>query len=451
MTAVMRSMSVVTGPKVLRIGVVQGGRVIEERVLKERMTITIGASESAMFVVPSHDIATSFKLFQRVGDSYVLNVSERMTGRIALPSGITTIRAGHAQQISITDDARGRIVVGDTTFLFQFVAPPPVQARPQLPLSVKNGLASQHDWKLTFIAAVSFLVHFGVVGSMYSDWADPIVNDGVTVAGLIDMLPKTPPPPVEVQEQPDPNVTAPPVPTTNAAADPTPTPANPNAGRNTPTVTPSPGPISDRKAAALAAAADALRMQQIASVNAGPSVEGALERSNAPNVDLGTVAERNIAVAYTNKDLKTGGSDPIAASTPGLGHIARTKGDPNAKKAGDERPVDGPTAQANIGKPIPSVPMSDADRVVANLRGRFRSCYQNGLDGDPTMSGKVVIRAQVGPNGEVSSSEIASSQGLSPAVNQCIAGVVKRATFNAPGGGGSTLQIPVSFVQQGKQ
>src|SRR4029078_6377625 len=64
---------------------------------------------------------------------------------------------------------------------------------------------------------------------------------------------------------------------------------------------------------------------------------------------------------------------------------------------------------------------------------------------------KVLISAKVGPNGEVSSADVASNTGLSPTVASCIAGVVKRATFSAPGGGGSTLQIPVTFVQQGKE
>jgi hypothetical protein len=66
------------------------------------------------------------------------------------------------------------------------------------------------------------------------------------------------------------------------------------------------------------------------------------------------------------------------------------------------------------------------------------------------MAGKVVITAKVGPNGEVSSADVTSNSGLSPGVASCIAGVVKRAQFNAPGGGGSTLNIPVTFVQQGK-
>ena len=45
MTAVMRAMPQVTGPKVLRIGVVQGGRVSEERIIKQRTHVTVGPSE----------------------------------------------------------------------------------------------------------------------------------------------------------------------------------------------------------------------------------------------------------------------------------------------------------------------------------------------------------------------------------------------------------------------
>ena len=79
-----------------------------------------------------------------------------MTGRVALADRHHRRRAGacerqakrvgNAYQLKLTEDARGKVVVGDTTFLFQFVAPPPVQPKPQLPLAVKGGLASQIDW-----------------------------------------------------------------------------------------------------------------------------------------------------------------------------------------------------------------------------------------------------------------------------------------------------------------
>src|SRR3954468_16692239 len=141
MTAVMRAMPQATGPKVLRIGLVQGGKVIEERVIKQRTSVTIGPSEKSMFVIPSKHIPPSFKLFDLIGQEYVLNFLDGMTGRVALKTGISDLGAlrgqakrvplGNAQayQISLSEEARGKVVIGETTFLFQFVAPPPVQPK----------------------------------------------------------------------------------------------------------------------------------------------------------------------------------------------------------------------------------------------------------------------------------------------------------------------------------
>src|SRR5271156_5898501 len=207
MTAVMRAIQQTTGPKVLRIGLVASGRILEERIVKQRTSVTVGPSEKSMFVVQAN-VPSQFKLFELIGADYYLNFLDGMTGRVALATGITDLvalkgqakRVGPAYQIRLTDEARGKVVIGETTFLFQFVAPPPVQPRPQLPLSVKGGLASQIDWNLTIIAAFSFMLHFALIGAMYSDWMDPVVNDDLT-AGLLDMVQKTMPPPTETAEE----------------------------------------------------------------------------------------------------------------------------------------------------------------------------------------------------------------------------------------------------------
>ena len=68
MTAVMRAVAQQTGPKVLRIGLVQSGRVIEERIIKQRTSVTIGSSEKAMFVVPTTSVPSQFKLFELIGN-----------------------------------------------------------------------------------------------------------------------------------------------------------------------------------------------------------------------------------------------------------------------------------------------------------------------------------------------------------------------------------------------
>lgn len=460
MTAVMRAMSVATGPKVLRIGLVQAGRVVEERIIKQRLTVTVGSNERATFVIPSQAVPPMFKLFELIGNDYHLNYLDGMTGRVALATGITDLNAlrgqakkvGGAYQVKLTEEARGKVVVGETTFLFQFVAPPPVQPRPQLPLAVKGGLASQIDWSLTIIAAFSFLIHFGLVGAMYSDWMDPVVGDDFNVAGLVDMMKNIPQPTVTETPTTDPNTAA-----TSTAQAATPKPSGGGAGgaKNTGSgQSKASGSVGDKQAAALAAQADAMQMQMLAALGGGSAVQGALNRSDIPPVDLSGAAASGAGVAAGTGDLKVsggGGAVHGGGKGGGLGGLGGgTKGSGTGESAGGERKVEGPKGDAVINGSSATVPISDADRVIAGLRPRFRQCYQTGLNSDPSMAGKVVVSAKVGPNGEVSSADIASNSGLSPAVASCIAGVVKRAQFSPPGGGGSTLNIPVTFVQQGK-
>ncbi|MEN9581984.1 MAG: hypothetical protein RJA70_4993, partial [Pseudomonadota bacterium] len=209
MTAVMRAVAP-SGPKVLRIGLVQGGRVIEERVVRKRQTVTVGPSEKNLFVVPAQDLPLSFKLFELVDGVYYLNFTAAMEGRVALPTGASTLSMLQGQarrtpsggyQVTLTDDSRGKVSLGDTTFLFQFVAPPPVQPRPQLPVSVTRG-ASGIDWTTTMIAAFSFLAHFMAIGALYSDWLDPpVVDYEMSVKGLVEAVKNLPPPP-QLEEKP---------------------------------------------------------------------------------------------------------------------------------------------------------------------------------------------------------------------------------------------------------
>ena len=92
-----------------------------------------------------------------IGSDYYLNFLDgmRWLGSLSRPVSRTSLacavrrrRLATRIRCALTDEARGKVVVGGTTFLFQFVAPPPPQPRPQLPLAVKVGLASQIDWNL---------------------------------------------------------------------------------------------------------------------------------------------------------------------------------------------------------------------------------------------------------------------------------------------------------------
>jgi WD40 repeat protein len=90
---------------------------------------------------------------------------------------------------------------------------------------------------------------------------------------------------------------------------------------------------------------------------------------------------------------------------------------------------------------------ANAERVVAALRPGFRACYNQGLQFDPTMTGKVVVSAKVSPNGEVDSADTIQNTGLSNGVVQCILRKVRNAQFDAPGPA-STLQFPITFARR---
>src|SRR5437879_4288398 len=93
MTAVMRAVAQQSGPKVLRIGLVPSGRVIEARVLDPRTAVVGGQHEQSTFVVPTPNIPPQFKLFELIGNDYCLNFLDGMTGRVALATGISDLGA----------------------------------------------------------------------------------------------------------------------------------------------------------------------------------------------------------------------------------------------------------------------------------------------------------------------------------------------------------------------
>ena len=95
-----------------------------------------------------------------------------MDGRVSLGDQVVALpalRQGKAQKkgelwhLLLPDRSRGKVVIGDVTVLFQFVTPPPVQPRPQLPPSVRSSLMQNLDWMLVAVVAASFIMHFGFV------------------------------------------------------------------------------------------------------------------------------------------------------------------------------------------------------------------------------------------------------------------------------------------------
>lgn len=463
MTAVMRAMPQATGPKVLRIGLVQGGKVIEERVIKQRTHVTIGPSEKSMFVIPSKNIPPNFRLFELVGNDYVLNYLDGMTGRVALKTGISDLGALRSQarrvpvgnvqmyQVQLSEEARGKVVVGETTFLFQFVAPPPVQPKPQLPVSVKAGLADGIDWTTTIIAAFSFLFHFGAVGSIYSDWMDPVLDDEVDINQLLESVKQLPPPPPVEQPKEVSDATA----STAAAATEAPKAGGTGGGAKG-AGTGGGGRIGDARASAISNELAQLDVAMVGALNSGGSAtQGVLNSGDVPTGLLDGAAQSGAGVGQGGvAGLNLGGGSgggtvrPGAVGGGGLGSIGNT-GSAGAAGVGSAAKVKGPVGNAQVGgAAVSGGSVANASSVVAGMAAGFRRCYNKGLQEDPNMKGSVRITARIGPGGEVLSASASGGGGLSGTVVGCVQARVASAQFAPPEGGGATIVIPVTFVSQ---
>jgi outer membrane biosynthesis protein TonB len=155
-------------PKILRIGIIQGGRIVEERLVRERISVTIGQSAKNMFVVPTEALPRSMVMFEVTPQGYALNFTGQMDGRISLGDAVVPLlqlqsrsqaRPGGFFQLPLNEKARGKVMVGDMTLLFQFVTPPPRQPRPQLPPSVRGGFGSQIDGMMAGVLGGSLALH----------------------------------------------------------------------------------------------------------------------------------------------------------------------------------------------------------------------------------------------------------------------------------------------------
>ncbi|MEI8254371.1 MAG: AgmX/PglI C-terminal domain-containing protein [Deltaproteobacteria bacterium] len=86
-------------------------------------------------------------------------------------------------------------------------------------------------------------------------------------------------------------------------------------------------------------------------------------------------------------------------------------------------------------------------RAIRGHRDEFDGCYQLALRRDPTVSGQVVIRFEIAPDGHVAAASVAESAAGLDDVGECVASHAQSWTFSPPGGSGTlTTTYPFNFA-----
>jgi TonB family protein len=471
MTMAMQAVNIKPiGPKVLRVGVIQGGKIIEERIIRKRETVTVGGSERNHFVINAPGLAQRFELFQLVGSDYILNFTDAMSGRVGLPAGVQSLEqlrtsgaarnAGTHFQVKLNDNSRGKVVVGDITLLFQFVTPPPVQPRPQLPAAARGGFAKSIDWMFTAFVLFSFMTHFGFV--VYLENADWPIDQGI---GVIPeqylseiIMPEEPPPPVEDTSD---------APSDENAETPEPTPSKQNQQQadNKPDkgdAKPSEGDSQEavqeataRMADEAAAAAEALLLGALSADGGGALADvlaGGAVTGNAADV-LAQASGVGVATGSSGGTLRTraGGE---SAGQKGLGSLGASGGGKAVSEGGEigERAVRG-SIKLDDGDAVGGTGEFDAKLVVAEIKkriGAIKACYERELRRNPTLQGKIAVQFTIEQSGTISKATATENSTNDPNVASCVVEAVKRIRFNpGPEGGSVTFAYPFVFQPQG--
>src|SRR3954462_2547660 len=173
-------------PRILRIGILLGGKIVEERLIRERTSVSVGQSMRNTFSLPAEGLPLEFTLFSLEHDRYFLRFLQKMDGRLSDGGNVFTLdqlktngaqNVGDFWQVPLTPTARGKLSLGDLTVLFQFVTEPPRQPKPMLPASVRGTFADRFDPRLAVILGASILFHFGVM--IFALWMDVDTGDSI--------------------------------------------------------------------------------------------------------------------------------------------------------------------------------------------------------------------------------------------------------------------------------
>jgi len=427
--------------RILRVGVLLGGKIVEERLIRERTAVTIGQSMKNTFSIPIEGLPLEFTLFAIEENKYYLRFINKMDGRVSDGGGqVNTLDAlkqrgstqvGDYYQVPIGDGARGKLSLGDLTILFQFVTEPPRQPKPMLPASVRGTFADRFDPRLSVILGASIVLHFAIVIlALVTDveTGDSMAERAYNLTFKQDtyQVEVAPPEPVATTDAGSAAGSA--APEVKKADKPAPT--RPSADK----------PDDGGRSASDTVAMQEAEAKKFADLLTGEGSEGTSEgdmSKRRPGMDLGQQIT----------DVKEGGK--TVAIGGGAGRGTRGDGDPRVG-TGTGPKIDGPTGPESAGggkitekAPTGRINVSDKqsfdestltpDIVLSKIQSAYmaglKRCYKTYLAKDASARGKVTLSLTINETGRTTSS---GAKGFAGEVDSCIEGLMGSWRFPIP-------------------
>ena len=463
--------------RILRMGVIQNGAIIEERLFRKIEPISVGTHFKNTFSITTPRAPQAFTFFDVMGGRYVLNFIDSMEGRLSVGGTVHSLQSlkqhkkavnrGKHWSIPLDERSRGKIVVGDVIFLFQFVTPPPAKLTPQLPIALRGG-------PLTFLNNTVELTGTFGIALLFS----LVVQVGFVTYLVLEVPP--PPRPVGIADLPDEIrmiLTEMEEPPSTDMADQTITedgeivaesavedPALAEEALEEPEVEEErssrgdPGdsePIERTREEEIRLARSQVRDEAFWGSLAGPTDGGVGDAMNS----IFNTTDRSVSQVLARQQARGEGGLGGATTSAvvggegdggGGGDVvnvelapSRTRERAENVESSDER--ERVRVQANIRQSRSQTAGSghlDRDTLDAELRRRVRDirrCYERVLPEEPDLGGRVVLQFSIDQGGRVSDVRLVENE-VGDRVGDCIESRVRRWRFDAPDGGTVTVR-----------
>jgi hypothetical protein len=405
--------------RALRVGVVIGGTLVEEKVLDGSAPITFGQSLRCTLSVPVEGVPREHVLWALDQGRFVMRVTAAMDGRLAQGEHLGTLDearravapADGVWALPVARGARGKLVIGDATLLFQEIAKPAPAPRAQLPAAIRGTFADRIDRRLAAIIGGSLAVHVAIAAFAWNnDAGSPLLLEPpqfteFSPATIDVMLPPDPVKPAPVATQPGAATpVAPPRAVTPIGRPPAhviaPVARVPEAARTE---------DAQRLASILASEETAQRgVGGMGSHRPGSGLAQELEdiRTGHHPVTIGDdghgTRTQHFGVDERPHDLPLGNPDGVHEQTKAEDHAPHGRIPLGGVKTDDKTTL---TAQVVL------------DKINALYLAGLERCYRRELTLDAQLSGKVAISFTVGENGKATDPD---AQGANAQLDHCI-------------------------------
>ncbi len=430
-------------PKILRLGIIHSGRIVEERLIPAGQSVTVGSHPRCTVVISDAKLpARRFEIFSSRNNGYALQFTGEMHGKVAVDDKVVTLASlaqkGTARkksnwfELPLNPSNRGKVYVGEYTFLFQFVAPPPQPVRSRGG-DFRAFRWEDVDWLFLAIVLFSALLHTAVVIWIESQPPPKKVRLEDLPNRFVRMIlpPEEEPPPAEETEGESDEVVQKDESTPAPVEEPEP---EEPAGGEEPE---EPQESAEEKRARLEEEAASKGLLALIGTAGDSSREGAvadlLSDGSGLADDVGEALANSSGVVIGRRDvdqagLRGGGGGDGAAGIGDLGGAGGGKGGEVKKEAKAPKAVL-ETGSVDIGS---SEDAASVRSTMKRYNARIRACYEKELKGNPDLSGKVTAYWIITPSGSAEDVDIIGNSTGNAALASCITREIKRIRFPAP-------------------